>query len=198
MIQSKFVFHIRFFQPLLIMKNIDSITLKKWLENGEAILVDVREPSENQANKINGSHLLPLGQVSCDFLPEYEGKKLVIHCHSGKRSQSACAKLLSQNPNLEIYNLEGGIVAWNSSGNETAKSRKFFLPLNQQVQLTIGLFVLTGSLLGFFATPTFFFIPAFFGAGLCFAGLSGWCGLATLLAKMPWNKTRPKSTSCTF
>ncbi len=180
------------------IQNIDSATLKKWLENGEAVLVDVREPAENQANKINGSHLLPLAQVSCDLLPKYEGKKLVIHCHSGKRSQNACAKLLAQNPDLEIYNLEGGIMAWNSSGNTSTKSGKFFLPLNQQVQLTIGLCVLTGSLLGFFVAPAFCFIPAFFGAGLCFAGLSGWCGLAILLAKMPWNKGKKESTSCSF
>lgn len=171
------------------MKNIDSLTLKKWLESGEAVLVDVREPAENQANKINGSHLLPLAQVSKKTLPKHDGKKLVIHCHSGKRSQSACMKLLADDPELEIYNLEGGIMAWNSSGNETSKSGKFFLPLMQQVQLTIGLGILTGCAMTFFVAPVFLIIPAFFGAGLCFAGLSGWCGLALLLAKMPWNKS---------
>lgn len=180
------------------MKTIDAQTLKKWFENDEAVLVDVREPAEHEANKINGSHLLPLAQVSYDLLPKFEGKKLVIHCHSGKRSQSACAKLLAQNPDLEIYNLEGGIMAWNNAGNTSTKSGKFFLPLNQQVQLTIGLSVLTGSLLGFFVAPSFFFIPAFFGAGLCFAGLSGWCGLAILLTKMPWNRGKGQVKSCNF
>ncbi len=172
----------------MTIQNIDPKTLNQWLKNNEAVLVDVREVAENQANKINGSHLVPLNQVSLNALPNHQGKKLVIHCHSGKRSQSACQKLLAENPDLEIYNLEGGIMAWNNSGQESEKSDKFFLPLNQQVQLTIGLFVLMGSLLGYLATPAFFIVPAFFGAGLCFAGLSGWCGLAILLAKMPWNQ----------
>ncbi len=176
----------------MTIHNIDATTLNSWLKNNEAILVDVREPAENQANKIEGSHLLPLSQICFESLPKYDGKKLVIHCHSGKRSQNACSKLLAENKDLEIYNLEGGIVAWNSAGNESAKSGKFFLPLNQQVQLTIGLFVLIGSLLGYLATPNFFVIPAFFGAGLCFAGISGYCGLALFLAKMPWNKIKKK------
>ena len=170
------------------MKNIDSLTLKKWLENGEAVLLDVREPAENQASKINGSHLLPLAQVTKNSLPKHEGKKLVIHCHSGKRSQSACAKLLAEDANLEIYNLEGGILAWNAAGNEVKSSTKFFLPLDRQVQLTIGVGVLVGLLFGYFVNPLFFILSGFFGAGLCFAGITGCCGLAILMAKMPWNK----------
>ncbi len=180
------------------IKNIDSATLEKWLKSGEAFLIDVREPAENQATKIEGSHLIPSAQISTKSLPKYDSKKLVIHCHSGKRSLNACTKLLSEDPNLEIYNLEGGIVAWNDAGKKINKSGKFFLPLNQQVQLTIGLFVLMGSALGYLATPAFFIIPAFFGAGLCFAGLSGWCGLAILIAAMPWNKSTKSSSSCSI
>lgn len=183
----------------MTMKNIDSSTLKKWLESGEAVLVDVREPAENQANKINGSHLLPLGQVSKKSLPKHDGKKLVIHCHSGKRSQSACAKLLAEDANLEIYNLEGGISAWNAAGNEVKSSGKFFLSLDRQVQLVIGVSVLVGSLLGYFVDPKFFILSGFFGAGLCFAAISGFCGLALLIAKMPWNKnTKNNGASCSI
>jgi hypothetical protein len=36
----------------------------------------------------------------------------------------------------------------------------------------------------------FALIPAFLGAGLTMAGSTGWCGLAILLSKMPWNKVR--------
>lgn len=180
------------------IKNIDSKILRKWLNNNEAIIVDVREPAEHQANKIDGSSLVTLANICKKSLPQYQNKKLVLHCHSGKRSQSACQKLLAEDDDLEIYNLEGGISAWIAAGNATQKSGSFFLPLDRQVQLTIGLCVLSCSLLGYFAHPAFCFLAAFFGAGLTFAGLSGYCGLAILMAKMPWNRGVKASSSCSI
>jgi rhodanese-related sulfurtransferase len=180
------------------VKNIDAKTLEKWLKNNEAVVVDVREPAEHEAEKISGSNLLPLANVSKNSLPQCAGKKLVLHCRSGKRSSSACQKLLEQDPNLEIYNLEGGIMAWGENGCEVKKSGKFCLPLDQQVQLTIGLGVLFGVILGYLVNENFFLLSGFFGAGLTFAGLSGYCGLAVLMAKMPWNKCCKKITSCSL
>lgn len=177
------------------IKNVNSETLKQWLKNDEAIVVDVREPAENAAERIDGSILIPLGEICQKSLPETNGKKLVIHCRSGKRSQTACNKILNEDPNCEIYNLEGGIMAWINSGNKIKSSGKFFLPLDQQVQLTIGFGTLLGSVLGYFVNPLFFILSGFFGAGLCFAGITGFCGLAVLMAKMPWNKNHAVSSS---
>jgi rhodanese-related sulfurtransferase len=170
------------------MKNINAETLQNWLDNNEVVIVDVREPAEHEAERISGAILLPLASVSKNTLPKFDKKKLVIHCRSGKRSHNACDRLLQEDPNLEIYNLEGGISAWSNSGCKIIKSGKFFLPLDRQVQLTIGLGVVLGSVLGYFLNPIFFLFSGFFGAGLCFAGLTGYCGLAVLMAKMPWNK----------
>ena len=155
------------------VSSIDANTLKTWLKNGEAVLVDVREPAEHHAEKIPGAVLVPLASVSKATLPEYKGKKLVVHCLAGKRGGTACEKLLGEDPSLEIYNLEGGIKAWTGAGLSVSKSGGFFLPLDRQVQLTIGLSVLTGSLLGYYVSPKFFLLTGFFGAGLTFAGLSG-------------------------
>ena len=182
----------------MTIKNIDAKTLKKWLDNNEAVIVDVREPAEHESSKIEGSNLVPLATICKKTLPQFKGKKLVLHCHGGRRSQSACQKLLAEDQNLEVYTLEGGISAWLSAGNQSQKSGKFFLPLDRQVQLTIGLGVLTGSLLGYFINPAFCFLAAFFGSGLIFAALSGYCGLALLLAKMPWNRGAKASFSCSI
>lgn len=171
------------------IKNIDCKTLKKWIEKNEAIVVDVREEKEHQAKKIKGSILLPLGNICQDSLKKFKDRKIVLHCQSGKRSQMACQKLVAEDDNLSIYNLEGGISAWSAEGNETLSSGKFFLPIDRQVQTIIGSLTLFGSLLGYFVNPSFFFLPAFFGLGLTFAGLSGYCGLAMLLTKMPWNRS---------
>lgn len=170
------------------MKMVNAATLKSWLDNGEALLVDVREPAEYQAECIVGSTLLPLSSISLSALPPHVGKKLVIHCRKGGRGSSACQKLLAENPGLELYNLEGGIEAWAQAGFPVRSSDKFFLPLDRQVQLTIGLCVLTASILAYNGYPMFMLLTGFFGAGLTFAGLTGFCGLAVLMAKMPWNR----------
>jgi rhodanese-related sulfurtransferase len=177
------------------IKTIDANTLKSWMDRGEAVLLDVREPGEYQAENIPGATLMPLATVSQATLPNYAGKKLVIHCRSGKRGGTACEKLLAEDPDLEIYNLEGGISAWTTAGHQIGSSGKFFLPLDRQVQLTIGIGVLAGSLLAYFVNPIFFLLTGFFGAGLTFAGLSGTCGLAMVMAKMPWNQMTGKSTA---
>lgn len=182
------------------IQTIDASTLKNWLDKGEALLVDVREPAEHAAESIPGATLLPLGNISKAALPETSGKKLVLHCKAGKRGATACEKLMAEAPGLEIYNLEGGISAWTQAGHKVKTSGRFFLPLDQQVQLAIGLGVFVGSLLAYFAHPLFFLLTGFFGAGLIFAGLSGFCGLAMVMAKMPWNHqvSSTSPTSCSL
>lgn len=178
------------------IKTIDAATLKSWLDKGEAMLVDVREPAEHNAERIPGAKSLPLGSVCCGNLPDAGGKKLVVHCKAGKRGGTACEKLLAEKPDLEIYNLEGGISAWAQAGHEVKTSGRFFLPLDRQVQLTIGIGVVTGSVLGYFVSPVWFLLSGFFGLGLINAGLTGWCGLANLLACMPWNQIGEAKTFC--
>ena len=172
----------------MALKTIDAKTLKTWLDNNEAVLVDVREPAEHTAENITGATLLPLGSVSKSKLPPCSGKKLVIHCRKGGRGGSACQKLLAEDPSLDIYNLEGGIEAWNAAGLTVASSGKAFLPLDRQVQLTIGLLLITGSALGYFLTPAFFLLTGLIGVGLTIAGATGFCGLALLMARLPWNQ----------
>ena len=58
----------------------------------------------------------------------------------------------------------------------------------RQVQLVIGVLALTGSVLALTVDKNFAIVPAILGAGLTLAGSTGWCGLAILLSKMPWNK----------
>ncbi|MDE3017245.1 MAG: rhodanese-like domain-containing protein [Pseudomonadota bacterium] len=171
----------------MAIQNVKPEVLSRWLDDGGAALIDVREPSEHKAASIPGAHLLPLGNVTSTVLPDHAGKKLVVHCQSGGRSAQAAEKLLKENPNLEIHNLEGGIGAWKEAGYKV-NGAGGFLPLDRQVQLTVGLCVLIGSLLAYYVSPAFLLFTGFFGLGLTFAGITGHCGLAMLMAKMPWNK----------
>ncbi len=171
----------------MTVKHIDAQTAKQWLDADEAILIDVREPIEHNAQKIEGAQLQPLGSICCSTIPNTD-KKVLIHCQKGGRGNTACQKLIAESDGLDIYNIEGGIEAWKATGLPVYNGNKKTLPLERQVQLTIGLSVFTLSLLAYFVHPAFALGAVFFGAGLTNAGLTGWCGLGMLIAKMPWNK----------
>lgn len=168
---------------------VDAATLSGWLKQDQAMLVDVREPAEHASARIAGAHLVPLGQVSLARMPPQNGRKLVIHCLKGGRGNTAGEKLLKENPALTVYNLTGGIEAWKSAGLPLLGKARH-LPLDQQVQMMIGIGLLTSAALAWWVHPAFIGLAAFFGAGLTFAGATGFCGLARVLAVMPWNRQR--------
>jgi rhodanese-related sulfurtransferase len=169
------------------MKTMGPQELKNRLEKGEVLLIDVREMAEHQSESIEGACLIPLGGIDLSRLPSTD-KPIVIHCRSGKRSADACEKLLAQNPHLDVYSLEGGILGWQQAGFQVKKGEVCALPLDRQTQIAVGFLVVLGTLLGALVGPIFYVIPAFLGLGLMFAGLTGWCGMAKLLSQMRWNK----------
>jgi rhodanese-related sulfurtransferase len=164
------------------MKTITASELKKKLDKDEVLLIDVREPAEHRSECIDGACLIPLGEISAKKLSSTE-RLIVIHCSSGKRSADACVKLLAANPSLDVTSLEGGIVAWNQAGYHVKKSGSNILPLDRQTQIAVGFIAFSGTIIGTWMSPIFYILPGFIGAGLMFAGISGWCGMAKLLAK---------------
>ena len=66
--------------------------------------------------------------------------------------------------------------------------RRLPIELQRQVQIGAGSLVFAGTLLGLLASPWFFAVPALVGAGLMTAGLTGFCGMARILMRAPWNR----------
>jgi len=100
-----------------LVESVDVMTLKNWLDLNQVVLVDVRELDEYQDAHIAGAIHCPLAMFSLSQVPLLDGeKKLVIHCRSGKRSDTACHHALDENPHLPVYNLQGGILAWIAQG----------------------------------------------------------------------------------
>ena len=90
-----------------------------------------------------------------------------------------------------IMNIEGGIEAWKEAGLPVIGASTTNAPkisIMRQVQMIVGSLVMLCVLLGFTGVSAAFLFAGIFGAALFFAGLTGWCGLAMMLAKMPWNK----------
>lgn len=170
--------------------DVDPATVRSWLESGEAVLVDVREPDEHARERIDGTTLVPLSRFDAEQLGAETGRRLVLHCRSGMRSKDACRRALASGAlEAEIYNLAGGIEAWKRAGlpvERTCAAPR--LGVLRQVQLVIGLGVVTGSVLAVLVSPWFAGLSIFFGAGLLLAGTTGHCPLASMLANMPWNR----------
>ncbi|WED43181.1 rhodanese-like domain-containing protein [Legionella cardiaca] len=95
---------------------IDAATLNDWLVKKKVVLIDVREPQEHAAENITAAVSIPLNTISIKSLPEIGDKKLVFHCKAGKRSMTACEKLVAEDSLLEVFSLEGGISAWEQAG----------------------------------------------------------------------------------
>ena len=64
---------------MITIKSIGPITASEWLDNKEAILIDVREPAEYEAVHIDGAHLIPVNSVSFNKLPPDIKNKKILH-----------------------------------------------------------------------------------------------------------------------
>lgn len=157
------------------------------------IILDVRERDEYEAEHVEHSINVPLSHfasVAPGVLNQIRERDVVLLCRSGMRAKLAEEQLrgLGYADKVRARVYEGGILAWKAAGKPTLAAKKNHLPLMRQVQLGAGLLILGSVTLGLTVAPGFFGVTAFVGAGLTVAGATGFCGMAILLSKMPWNK----------
>ena len=169
------------------IQELDAPTVKARLDRGEAILIDVREPDEHARERIAGARLMPLSSFDPMRVAAGGTRAVILHCASGARSARAAAMLAGAGI-TDVAHLKGGITAWKQAGFPLAVNRKAPLPLMRQVQIVAGGLVVVGVALGLAIHPWFLGLSAFVGAGLVMAGVTGWCGMATLLGKLPYNR----------
>ena len=167
----------------MIMTPISPREAKRLIESGAA-LVDIRGPDEFARESIPGARNVPVTDID---RMETSGTPVVYHCRSGARTQANAARL-SAAAGADCYMIEGGLDAWRQAGFDVAKDTGQPLELMRQVQIAAGSLALLGVVLGFLVGPGFFGLSAFVGAGLMVAGITGWCGMATMLRHMPWNR----------
>lgn len=168
---------------------IDAATARRLLDEG-AVLVDVREPDERAREHIPGTRHAPLSALGRIEAPG--AKAVIFHCRSGARTGANAARL-GEAAGCEAYLLEGGLEAWKRAGLPVSTDRRQPIEIMRQVQIVAGSLVVLGVVLGLLVAPFFLVVSAFVGAGLVFAGTTGWCGMAKLLALMPWNRAARKA-----
>jgi rhodanese-related sulfurtransferase len=171
--------------PQLLNPQISAQALADQLTDQRVTVIDVREPLEYASGHIAGSLNVPLGRLGAMPLPS---GPLVLVCQSGKRSAQALTRLQELGHPGPLADLRGGLSTWQHAALPLRKLKGAPLPLMGQVQIAAGGLVLLGLILSVTVAPAWILLTWFVGAGLLFAGLSGFCGMARLLALMPWNK----------
>ena len=174
------------------MRTITPVELQRILDTQPgASVIDVRTPVEfaevhvPQAasvplDELNPQSLLAAGKVRKD-------QPIYLLCRSGQRAAKAADKFEREGFAKAIV-VEGGTLAWIEAKLPVIHGRTRVISLERQVRIAAGAIVLTGALLAFFVHPGFIWLSGFVGAGLVFAGITDFCGMGLLLAKLPWNK----------
>lgn len=158
------------------------------------VIIDVREKDEFEAEHVAESINIPLSMfagMAPGVLNQLKDRKIIFMCRGGARASQAKAMSLNLGFNdahtYEVYN--GGLMQWKKDGHPTQTlNAKAPLSLMRQVQLVIGTLVVAFGLLGTFVDPWFALLAAAMGAGLLLAGATGFCALANVMGKLPWNR----------
>jgi rhodanese-related sulfurtransferase len=165
---------------------------------GPAQLLDVRTPGEFAAAHVPGAKLIPLDDLDPASFQHQRGAEespVYVLCQSGGRARKAIEKLERAGVHGCVL-VEGGTQGWMDAGLPVERGQSKVLPLMRQVQITVGFISAVGAVLALTVNPLFAIIPLLTGFGLVFAGITGLCGMALLLAKMPWNRAKSRGSCC--
>jgi rhodanese-related sulfurtransferase len=176
------------------VQTIQPTTLAAMMRQNPAIeLLDVRTPAEYETRHALSARLEPLDRLNPAEVMASRGARssepLYLICKSGGRAGKACEAFMAAGF-TNVISVAGGTEAWAGAGLPTESTGRKTLPLDRQIQLIAGMICLTGAILGVAVSPWFYLLCAMVGAGLTLAGLTGFCGMAVLLARMPWNQAR--------
>ena len=158
-------------------------------------LLDVRSPAEYRSGHIPGASLAPLDELKGQDLSDLTNgaglradNPIYLTCQAGVRADQA-AKVLHEAGLAHLTLVQGGTEAWQKAGLPVKRCGSA-LSVERQVQIAVGSLLILKVVFGFTVHELFFVAGAVIGTGLITAGLTRWCGMARLIARMPWNRRR--------
>ncbi|HZW30606.1 MAG TPA: rhodanese-like domain-containing protein [Isosphaeraceae bacterium] len=163
-------------------------------------LIDVRTPAEFRELHVESARLVPLGRLDPNqIMAARNGRSrepLYVICRSGSRARQACERFLAAGF-TNVVSVAGGTLACEQAGLPLVRGQKVF-SLERQVRIANGGLVVLGVILAVVVNPWFIGLSAFVGCGLIFTGLTDRCGMALLLARMPWNQVEGDEAPCCY
>ena len=162
-------------------------------------LIDVRTPVEYAEVHAEGARLIPLDKLDPRAVMAARngsaGELLYVICKSGARAAKAVEKFRAAGFD-NVISVAGGTTAWADAGLPVVRGTTRIISLERQVRIGAGSLVVLSVLLGWLMHPALFGLAAFVGVGLMFAGVTDWCGMGLLLARMPWNQVKGGGGTC--
>ncbi len=95
---------------------IPPATVHRWISDGEAVLVDVRETDELAQARLEEAVHVPMSAFDLELIPVDTGKKVIFICAQGARFDQVGRYVVAQGILTEAYNLAGGLIAWAEAG----------------------------------------------------------------------------------
>ncbi len=170
------------------MKSISPVELQKILAaQPAAAVIDVRTPVEFGEVHVPQARSVPLDELKPGSLQFDKDQPVYLLCRSGHRATKAAEKFVKEGFRQPIV-VEGGTLAWIDANLPVTRGTTKVISLERQVRITAGTIVFAGVLLAYFVNFNFIWLAGFVGAGLVFAGITDFCGMGLLLARMPWNR----------
>jgi len=174
-----------------MQSEIQTIPAQNVPKEKSCLILDVRTDVEHKEACLQQAHLhIPLDQLDVEkFMQEHKlqtGQTLYLLCKAGGRATKAAAAFKAAGVE-NVCVIEGGITACAAAGHGLKKQE--VLSLERQVRIVVGATVLLSVILGSILHAGFYVLAGAMGAGLLLAGMTDWCGLGLLLARMPWNKS---------
>ncbi len=149
--------------------------------------MDVREPSEFSRESLEDTVNMPLSRLEKEAGGLDRGMTLYLICQTGNRARQAAGRL--KRLGFErVHVVEGGLEGCKQQGAVCAITHGGVWAMDRQVRFAAGALVLAGMALAWLLHPWFLALSFFVAAGLVYSAVTDTCGMAMVLAKMPWNK----------
>lgn len=166
---------------------------QKQSPESQLLVIDVRTHAEVNSESLAHCAHFPLQELDSAAVKAYleqqghdSSQPVYLLCASGQRAAKA-GEQLQGDLDHQLVIVEGGMNALKQLGIDIAKGSGNIISLERQVRIAAGSLVVIGVILGTAVNPGFYGLSAFVGAGLVFAGVTDSCGMAMVLARMPWN-----------
>lgn len=158
-------------------------------KGGKIQILDVRTKEEKKQSALAcDCACVPLHRLARENMDGLKkDEPLYILCKAGGRAAAAASYLAGLGFEKPVV-IQGGLTALKERGAPvTEAAGKQPMSIERQVRITAGVLVLAGVLGGALISPYLYILSGLIGAGLVFAGITNYCGMAVLLARMPWN-----------
>lgn len=168
------------------MKQLNAADLARDRGTCRAQWIDVRSASEYATGHLPGAVNMPMEEIEARREDLSANVPIVLVCQSGNRARLVARLLKPYRDDVAV--LEGGTRAWIQAGLPVVMSASTRWSMERQVRLGAGLLVISGIILARVANSHWLYLALIGGLGLTFAGLTDFCPMAVLLARLPWNR----------